>query len=123
MSERDWLFRLEDIAERCQRIIHYTKGIERRAFINSPLVIDAVLRNLEIIGEAAARIDPEHRARHPNVPWSSMIGMRNRLIHDYPSVDLAIVWQTICEDIPALLPEVEAALTGERTDRDRPQSS
>jgi uncharacterized protein with HEPN domain len=117
MSERDWLFRLADIIDRCNRILRYTAHVTRQQLNDQPMVVDAVLRNLEIVGEAAARVPPEVRTAHPNLPWQSMIGMRNRLIHDYPGIDLDIVWQTIQEDIPDLLSKAEAALNTELAKR------
>lgn len=68
---------------------------------------DAVIRRLEIIGEAARRISPETRARLPQLPWEAMIGMRNILIHEYDDVDLMIVWDTVQKDLPRLVANLE----------------
>jgi uncharacterized protein with HEPN domain len=72
----------------------------------------AVIRCLEIIGEAAKRIPEEFRQAHPDIPWKSMAGMRDRLIHGYDVVDIEIVWVTVRDTIPAILQKV-ARLTGE----------
>jgi uncharacterized protein with HEPN domain len=70
----------------------------------------SLVRLLEIIGEAAGRIPAEERARRPAVPWSEIIGLRNRLIHGYDSVDFDIVWQIVSEDLPSLVAALEKAL-------------
>lgn len=63
----------------------------------------AVLKAVELIGEAAARVSDETRASHPDVPWKEIIGMRNRIVHGYVDVRLDVVWRTVREDVPALL--------------------
>jgi len=70
----------------------------------------AITRLVEIVGEAATRVSLEGRAKYPVLPWTEMIGMRNRLIHGYDSVDLGIVWKTVRSDFPALLSAVEKIL-------------
>jgi uncharacterized protein with HEPN domain len=67
----------------------------------------AVVRSIEIIGEAARRVSAEFQEQHPEIPWPAIIGMRNRLIHEYDTVDLGIVWEVAQEDIPELIALVE----------------
>lgn len=67
----------------------------------------ALVRLLEIIGEAAARVPSEERARYPGIPWYEIIGLRNRLIHGYDAVDLDVLWRTVSEDLPALVVALE----------------
>ncbi len=67
----------------------------------------AVIRGLEIIGEATKKIPPDVRQRYPDLPWQSMAGMRDKLIHDYIGVNLAVVWRTVQEDLPRLRPKLE----------------
>jgi uncharacterized protein with HEPN domain len=71
----------------------------------------ALVRLLEIIGEAASRISPEDRARYAGIPWPQIIGMRNRLIHGYDLVDFEILWQTVVVDLPALIDALESILS------------
>lgn len=74
---------------------------------------DAVIRSIQIIGEAANKVrtaDPEFAAQHPQIPWAVMYGMRNRVIHDYFEVDLAVVWQTVQQDLPELRDQILALL-------------
>jgi uncharacterized protein with HEPN domain len=87
------------------RIRRYTQGMSDSAFLADDLVQDAVIRNLEIVGEAARNIERDHAAfaaAHPAVPWEEMYLMRNRVAHGYFSVDLGIVWQTLQRDLPDL---------------------
>ena len=88
-----------------ERIGRYTQGMTDSTFLADELVQDAVIRNLEIVGEAARNIErdhPEFAAAHPDVPWEEMYLMRNRVAHGYFSVDLGIVWQTLQRELPNL---------------------
>ena len=94
---------LNHILECIGRINLYVTGIHEDTFINSPLIQDAVIRNLEVIGEAVKKLDKHFRAQHPKIPWKNIAGMRDKLIHDYIGVDIWAVWAVI-EDI---LPDFE----------------
>jgi len=72
--------------------------------------IDAVIRNLEIIGEAATKLSNELKEKYSQVPWASMVGMRNKIIHEYMGVDYQVVWETIVSDLPQLKVVVEELL-------------
>jgi uncharacterized protein with HEPN domain len=82
------------------RIAEYTAGMSYEAFLGNQLVIDAVVRNLEVIGEAARHIPDDVQTRFSDVPWVEMKGMRNILIHEYFGVSLEIVWKTVQENLP-----------------------
>lgn len=71
----------------------------------------AVVRAIEILGEAAARVSEETRAATPEIPWGAIVGMRNRLIHGYFNIDVAIVWKTVTDEIPELTKKLRALLT------------
>jgi len=68
----------------------------------------SLVRLVEIVGEAATRVSAETRDRHPQLPWAMMVSMRNRLIHGYDEVDLAVVWDTVTEDLPPLIAQLAA---------------
>jgi uncharacterized protein with HEPN domain len=95
----------DHIAQAIGRAQRYTEGMTVETFADNSLVQDAVIRNLEIIGEAARNIQREHpdfAAAHPDVPWEEMYLMRNRVSHGYFAVDAGVVWQTLMRDLPAL---------------------
>ena len=84
---------LEDILNAIGKIERYTKGMSKDEFISNELVIDGVIRNLEIIGEATKRLPKSFRQQYPQVPWKKIAGMRDVLIHDYSGVDIEVVWK------------------------------
>ncbi len=92
-----------------------TKGRDRQDLTSDPMLAMALTRCLEVLGEAASKLSDEMRLQYPDIPCGKMISMRNRLIHAYFDVDLDIVWTTVSEDLPPLLPVLEAALA--QTDR------
>ena len=110
MPPRSWRVRIEDILEAIDNIEDYVVGLEYRTFRADRKTVDAVERNLEIIGEATANLPDEILARWPEVPWRHMKGLRNLLAHEYFGVDSGILWQTIQEDLPALEPVLRKVL-------------
>lgn len=101
---------LRHILEAIEKIERYTNGLTRNAFERSDLVIDGVIRELEIIGEAARNIGKAFQQDHSDIPFAKMIGMRNLLIHEYFGVNVDLVWKTVTEDLPVLMEQVQAAL-------------
>ncbi|MFN2379590.1 MAG: DUF86 domain-containing protein [Bacteroidales bacterium] len=93
---------IEHIQASINKIALYILGMDRKAFSSDTLVQDAVVRQLEIIGEATKRISKKLKEENPQVPWSDMAGMRDVLIHDYIDVDHDIVWRTASESIGEL---------------------
>jgi uncharacterized protein with HEPN domain len=100
---------LVQILERAERIFDFTEG-GRTVFFASPLLQDAVIRNFEIIGEAAKRVPEEFRQAHPSIPWKALSGLRDVLIHQYEGVNLEEVWRIVEKDLPALKRTISAIL-------------
>jgi uncharacterized protein with HEPN domain len=107
---RDYREHLQDICQAAQKAMDFVRGTTYENFQADERTVYAVVRALEIVGEAAKRIPQDIRNRHPQVPWRSMAGIRDKLIHDYVNVNLEVVWRTATEDLPALLPMIQAVL-------------
>ena len=105
------LYRLEHIIECIEKIESIAINISLIEFKDNWVIQDAVIRNLEIIGEAVRAIDDDLKHKYDNVPWSQAMGMRNILIHEYFRVDLDAVWVTIQENLPELKQQIESILT------------
>jgi len=91
-------------------IERYTKDISFNEFARNDLVVDAVIRNLEIIGEAVKNIPEDIRSKYPDIPWKQIVGFRNIVIHHYFGVDLSIVWTVIKRHLKELKPKIETIL-------------
>ena len=103
MPFREWLFRINDILDAVSAINQYVAGMTYKDFLADRKTIDAVIRNLIIIGEAASHIPEEIARTHPEVPWIDMKAMRNFVIHEYFGVSDKILWDTIQIDLPPLV--------------------
>lgn len=93
---------IEHILSSLDKICSYVSNHDQKSFLKSELTQDAVIRQLEIIGEATKQVSSELREKYSEIPWSDMAGMRDKLIHDYIDVDLWIVWETAINDVPEL---------------------
>lgn len=107
MSKRQLKLYVEDINASIDNIQNFTKDLTYIKFKRNKLVIDAVIRNLEIIGEAAKNIPKDVKDKHLEIAWHKISSMRNRIIHEYFNVDLEIVWETIHKDLPTLKDQVK----------------
>jgi len=107
MSSRDNHLLITDMLESALRISKYTEGLKFDEFADDQKTLDAVVRNFEILGEAATRVLPDFQILNPQIPWKLLKGYRNRLIHEYFGVDYQIVWEIIQEDLPGLIERLE----------------
>ena len=95
------------------KIRRYTAGMTYDTFITDEKTVDAVVRNFEIIGEAANRLDPAYREQHPEFKWNRIRGFRNRLIHEYFGIDYEIVWDIIENNIRQVVEQLEKLFSQE----------
>ena len=107
---RDYQLYLEDMLESCQRILRYTNRFTVEQFIQNDLVYDAVLRNIEIIGEAAKHIPDDIQQEHAEIDWRRIAGMRDIVAHHYFSIHNEIVWDVVTNKIPILLEQIRSIL-------------
>lgn len=103
---KDPVVYLRHIEDCMQQILEYTHGMELADFLRNRMTQDAVIRNLEVMGEAAKNIDTEFRQKYPEVEWRKMAGMRDKLIHEYMAVDKWAVWEVVKNVLPELLDEI-----------------
>ena len=110
MPKREADLLLEDIRAALARIERYTSGLDQEQFLSDEKTIDAVARNLEIIGEAVRLLPNDFKAEHTDIPWAQIAGLRNRIVHDYFGLDLEIIWrvlQSSLRDLKSHLDSIE----------------
>lgn len=110
---RDYRLFLEDILECCQRILEYSTDFNFERFQTDRMAYDAILRNLEIIGEAAKNIPPELRARYPRVDWRGIAGLRDVMAHGYYGLQDETIWDIIQNEVPPLAEQIQQILQKE----------
>lgn len=108
---RDYRLYLDDMKMSCEKIIAYTMGMTREEFLSDSRTFDAVVRNLEIIGESTKQIPQELRNQHPGVEWAKAAGLRNLIVHQYFGIDQDIIWDVAMNHIPALNAHLRIILT------------
>jgi uncharacterized protein with HEPN domain len=109
MEKSDFV-RLNHMLEAARTCMHFSVGRPRVDFEKDQMLSFAVIRSLEIFGEAASKVSNEFQKAHPNIPWRAIVGMRNRLIHAYFDIDYDVVFEAINNEIPKIIPELEKLL-------------
>ncbi|MBI4431520.1 MAG: DUF86 domain-containing protein [Candidatus Omnitrophica bacterium] len=109
---RDYRVYLDDIIEAANKINSYTTKLDLAGFGRDSKTIDAVVRNLEIIGEAVKNLPADFRSKHPRVNWKKIAGLRDILVHEYFGIDNDIVWDIVQNELPVLLNQVKRILDG-----------
>lgn len=108
---RDYRVYLEDILEASGKIYSYTAGLSYEGFRESSMVVDAVIRNLEVIGEAIKQLPEPLREQYPDIPWKRIAGLRDILIHAYFGIDFEVIWDVITTKLPTLQERVQQILS------------
>ena len=111
VSETGQDLRLRDMLQACNDVEEHTDGLTREQFLATKAVYQAVLWNLTVLGEAANHLPESTIETRLDIPWGAIIGMRNRLVHGYWSIDPLIVWEVVHSAIPTLIPQLEALLS------------
>ena len=112
---RDYRIRLADIQESSEKIVRYSFGTIKDEFLENDMMFDAVVRNLEIIGEAARHVPEEVQENYSDINWRKMIGLRNIVAHEYFGVDGEIVWDLVSRQIPELLKQIRYVRAAENS--------
>ena len=109
MQDKD-IIRLRHMVDAAEEAVTASASRTREDLEKDHIFALGLIKCVEIIGEAAARVSPEYRDAHPEIPWSEIVGMRNRLVHVYFDIDLEQVWSTVQVDLPSLIPQLRALL-------------
>lgn len=104
---RDDAVRLRHMLDYCRRAVAFTRGKTRADLDHDEMLVMAVTRAVEVVGEAASQVSAEYREQHTEIPWPSIVGMRNRLIHAYFDINHDVLWTTVGEDLPNLITSLE----------------
>ena len=110
MSKQKDIDLIRDIKESIERIVTYTHNMEYGSFTQDDKTQDAVIRNIEVMGEAAKALSEKAKKDNPDIPWKNIAGTRDKLIHDYYGVNIDIVWNIVKEEIPVFLPKIKSIL-------------
>ena len=106
--KKDDLIYIEHILHNLSKVLEYLNDVGYNHFLENEEKQDAVIRKIEVVGEAAKHLSPEFIAKYPHIPWRAIAGMRDKLIHGYFNVDLDTVWDTATQDIPGLIPRIQS---------------
>jgi len=108
MSRRDWTLFVADIQQACDKIGGYVSGMSFEDFCADTRTVDAVVRNLEIIGEASRGIPDDKKFLKPEIDWAAIRGLRNRIVHEYFGLSLSVIWAIVQTDLPVLAQQLSS---------------
>ncbi len=114
MPPRDWKMRIRDILDSVEAVCEYTAGMSYETFSDDRKTMDAVIRNITIIGEAARNVPTDITDRYSDIPWEDMRGMRNIVVHVYFGIQKRILWDTVQDDLPPLVGLLQKLLEQEK---------
>ena len=117
MSPRDWTLRVQDILEAIEKIQLYTRDATQESLRVDARTVDAVVRNLTVIGEATRHVPSEIQQRYPAIPWDDMRDMRNVVVHEYFRISYPILWRTIQSNLPPLVEQLNELLRQAEQDK------
>jgi len=117
MSRREYIHFLNDIKDCSKNILEYVSGKSFEQFLGNRMLIDAVMRNIEIIGEAVKNLPAKVRSKHPRIEWKRLAGLRDIVIHHYFGLDYQVIWDIVQKDIPDLVPKIEEVIAAETKGR------
>ena len=113
MTAQDNWSRLKHISDACQEALKFVENQNQESLQQNRILALALVKELEIIGEAANNISSDCQLKYPDIPWKDMIGMRNRLVHAYFGINYDIVWRTVTESLPIVLRDIEVIIEQE----------
>ena len=115
-QKRLYIDYLQDILENAEKALGFVTGMTGDDFLKDEKTVFAVIRAIEVVGEATKKIPQEVREKYHQIPWREMAGTRDKLVHEYFGVNLVVIWKTVNEDIPALIPLLQQVLKRERSE-------
>jgi uncharacterized protein with HEPN domain len=116
MTQRDDQIYIGHMLDTANKAIGFVQGLAKEDFDNNELLRLSLTHLLQVIGEAARRVSPEFRTAYPQIDWKAIVGMRSKVVHDYLNVDEDIVWDTVTNELPPLIRELETILNRDRLD-------
>jgi len=116
MSQHSDEIRFRDMLDHAREALSLIRGKKRSDLDSERMLELSLIRLVEIIGEAAARVRTESKEKFPSIPWLQIVGMRNRLVHGYDAVDLDVLWDTIVDDLPPLITALEKILHSKKNE-------
>jgi uncharacterized protein with HEPN domain len=114
VPRRDWRLRVADMLDAAEMAISLAAGLDRAKFLDDRVLVDAAIKNVTVIGEAATHVPDDVTERWPEIPWRDIRDMRNFIVHEYFGVNPGVLWGTVREDLPTIVPVLRRMLEGEQ---------